>query len=66
MQEEIIDTRFRHARRARYYVRYLIGLITGIVGLTDMLSAIVPRMGWSTILGVWPIIPYRVHAQVYT
>lgn len=66
MREEIIDTKFRHARRARYYVRYLIGLIVGIVGLSDMLSAIVPRMDWSTILGVWPIIPYRVHAQVYT
>lgn len=66
MQKGIIDINFRHARRIRHYVRYIIALVTGIVGLADMLSAIVPRMNWSTILGVWPIIPYRVHAQAYT
>jgi phosphatidylglycerol lysyltransferase len=65
MREEI-DTEFRRARRIRHYVRYIIGLIVGFVGLTDMLSAIAPRLEWSTILGVWPIVPYRVHAQTYT
>lgn len=65
MRKEI-DTEFRRARRVRHYVRYIIGLIVGFVGLTDMLSAIVPRLDWSTILGVWPIVPYRVHAQTYT
>lgn len=61
-----VDTEFRRARRVRHYVRYIVGLIVGFVGLTDMLSAIAPRLEWSTILGVWPIVPYRVHAQTYT
>ena len=65
MRKEI-DIEFRHARRVRHYIRYIVGLIVGFVGLTDMLSAIAPRLEWSTILGVWPIVPYRVHAQTYT
>lgn len=65
MQNEIEDTTFRNARRSRTIVRYMIGLLTGFVGLADMLSAIVPRMEWSSLLGVWPIIPYRGHAQIF-
>lgn len=36
-------------------VRFMIGLATGLVGVADMLSAIVPRLNWNILLGAWPI-----------
>jgi phosphatidylglycerol lysyltransferase len=65
MQNEIDDSKFRHARHIRTIIRYTIGLLTGIVGIADMLSAIVPRMDWSAFLGVWPIVSRGVNAQTF-
>jgi phosphatidylglycerol lysyltransferase len=65
MQNEIDDIKFRHARHTRNIIRYTIGLLTGIVGIADMLSAIVPRMDWSAFLGVWPIVSRGVNAQTF-
>lgn len=65
MQEEARDTQFLRSRRMHNTVRSLIGLITGLVGLADMLSAIVPRLDWSILLGAWPIAEYRAKAQIF-
>jgi len=37
-------------------VRLAIGLATGLVGIADMLSAVVPKLNWDILLGVWPIV----------
>lgn len=50
----------------RHIIRYFIGLITGLVGIADMLSAIVPRLSWNIPLGAWPILDHRVPAQTFT
>ncbi|GCF09347.1 bifunctional lysylphosphatidylglycerol flippase/synthetase MprF [Dictyobacter arantiisoli] len=54
------------ADRIRHLIRYLTGLMTGLVGISDMLSAIVPRFSWSFFLGAWPIVNHRVPAQTFT
>ncbi len=55
-----------HANQVRRVVRYLIGFITSLVGMLDMLSALVPRSHWSILLGAWPILNHRVSAQSFT
>lgn len=61
-----IKSSFDHNRQVRRIVRYLIGFITSLVGVADMLSAIMPRSNWSTFLGVWPILDHRAPAQSFT
>src|SRR5260370_25144189 len=39
----------------RLTVRLVIGLVTGLVGVADMLSAVVPKLNWDILLGVWTI-----------
>src|SRR5205085_9537548 len=39
------------ADKARTPVRFIIGLATGLVGIADMLSAIVPKLNWDILLG---------------
>src|SRR5438105_8098288 len=51
------------ADNARTPVRTVIGLITGLVGLADMLSAIVPKLNWDILLGAWPMIKPKIPAQ---
>jgi phosphatidylglycerol lysyltransferase len=52
--------------RVQHMIRYLAGFITGVVGIADMLSSIVPRFTWSFFLGAWPIINHRIPAQTFT
>ena len=40
-------------------VRLAVGLATGLVGIADMLSAIVPKLNWDILLGVWPIVAHQ-------
>ncbi len=40
-------------------VRLAIGLVTGLMGIADMLSAVVPKFNWDILLGVWPIVAYH-------
>ncbi len=47
--------------KACMVVRYALGLATGLVGVADMLSAIVPRLNWDILLSAWPIV---VHSGV--
>lgn len=49
----------------RMIVRLAVGLATGLVGIADMLSAIVPKFNWDILLGVWPIVAYH-NAQKLT
>jgi phosphatidylglycerol lysyltransferase len=41
--------------KASMFVRLVIGLATGLVGVADMLSAVVPRLHLDIMLGVWPL-----------
>ncbi len=66
MQRAKSDTQFLYTDRLRRTIRYLVALVTGLVGLADMLSAIVPRLSWTVLLGVWPLISHRVPAQTFT
>ncbi len=43
----------------RLTVRLVIGLVTGLVGVADMLSAVVPKLNWDILLGVWTINAYH-------
>ncbi|HTI14486.1 MAG TPA: phosphatidylglycerol lysyltransferase domain-containing protein [Dictyobacter sp.] len=49
----------------RHIVRYLVGLVTALVGSADMLSAIVPRLETGFLSGAWPIASHRVPAQTF-
>jgi phosphatidylglycerol lysyltransferase len=40
-------------QRSHSLLRLLLGTATGLVGLTNMISAIVPRPHWDLVLGVW-------------
>lgn len=44
-----------YAGTLRIAIRYLVGLATGLVGVADMLSIIVPKLNWDILLGAWPI-----------
>jgi phosphatidylglycerol lysyltransferase len=55
-----------HPNQVRRIVRYLIGFITSLVGMSDMLSVLVPRSNWDILLGAWPILNHRVSAQSFT
>src|SRR5690348_12139561 len=50
-------------RRQCQLIRAVIGLITVLVGLADMLSAIVPKLNWDILLGAWPIVRPKFPAQ---
>ena len=54
-----------YTSQMRHVVRYLIGFITSLVGMADMLSVIVPRLNLSSVLGVWPILNHRVPTQSF-
>ncbi len=66
MQQKDLDARSAYGDRMRHVIRYGIGLITGLVGLADMLSAIVPKLNWDILLGAWPAIGHRSQAQTLT
>src|SRR6266487_3827181 len=52
--------------QARFMIRNTVGSVICMVGLADMLSAIVPRLNWDILLGAWPIVPHRIQAQTLT
>ena len=67
MESDIISRDpLAHRDPIRHIIRYSIGLITGLVGFADMLSAIVPKLNWDIPLGAWPILDHRVPAQTFT
>jgi phosphatidylglycerol lysyltransferase len=66
MSGEINTHSVDHVKQVRRIVRYLIGFVTGLVGISDMLSVLMPRSNWGILLGVWPILNHRVPAQSFT
>ncbi|GHO92456.1 hypothetical protein KSF_025040 [Reticulibacter mediterranei] len=63
-----IDIGFSPTHPLRQSIRWLIALITGLVGLGDMLSAIFPKLHWGTSQYMWPMLSRttRLHAQTLT
>ncbi len=55
-----------HTDPIQHIIRYSIGLIIGLVGIADMLSAMAPKLNWDIPLGAWPILDHRVPAQTFT
>ncbi|HYB00512.1 MAG TPA: phosphatidylglycerol lysyltransferase domain-containing protein [Ktedonobacteraceae bacterium] len=47
------------SENTRMIVRFATGLLTGMVGIADMLSAVVPKLNWDILLGMWPIVAYH-------
>lgn len=46
----------------RHKIRSFLGLITGLVGLANMLAVILPKPSWDALLGQWPVdAHYGVH-----
>ncbi len=45
--------------KARMIVHIVIGFATGLVGIADMLSAVVPKFHWDILLGAWTIYAYH-------
>ena len=41
--------------RFRNKMRSLLGLVTGLTGLVNMLAAILPKPSWDVLLGAWPV-----------
>jgi phosphatidylglycerol lysyltransferase len=62
------DTGFSPANPLRHGVRSVIALITGLVGLGNMLSALFPRFHWDMSQYIWPVVSHatRLHAQSLT
>jgi hypothetical protein len=50
MEPGTIHTKALHTHRVRPIVRYAIGLITGLAGVANMVSAIIPRLNWDVLL----------------
>jgi len=66
MQKQLKDRQKFSSDRVRTTTRRVIALIIGLVGLADMLSAIVPKLNWDILLGAWPIVVYGTQAQTLT
>ena len=54
MKKSILKLPKSSSDKARMIVRYAIGLATGVAGVADMLSAIIPKLNWDIMLGAWP------------
>ncbi len=66
MNKRINDVQLPFPPSARNATRRTIALIICLVGIADMLSAIVPKLNWDILLGAWPVTVHRVHAQTLT
>ncbi len=66
MPGQVEQARFPFPSPARAAIRRVIALITCLVGVADMLSAIMPRLNWSILPGAWPLTVHRAHAQTLT
>ncbi|TME56211.1 MAG: hypothetical protein E6I59_18970, partial [Chloroflexi bacterium] len=54
-----------YSDRLRNLIRFIIGFATGLVGLADMASVIIPRLNWDILLVTWPLaIHLKVHPMV--
>lgn len=52
-------------RQRRVVIRFLFGFLVGLTGITNMLSAIVPKVNWDMFFGMWPAdVHYGVHKLI--
>jgi phosphatidylglycerol lysyltransferase len=72
MQHKLITPQFLNNDSLRPIVRNIIAIITLLVGMSDMLSAIVPRLSsivsseFNIFFISWPLVDHRVPAQNFT
>lgn len=68
MRKDMTDAYSISNHCMRHVIRYTIALITGLVGLADMLSAMLPKFNWDPLLATWPTTLHRTqtHAQTLT
>ncbi|HEY5004189.1 MAG TPA: phosphatidylglycerol lysyltransferase domain-containing protein [Ktedonobacteraceae bacterium] len=66
MDKQVKEVQFSFPSPAHTATRRVIALIICLVGMADMLSAIVPKLNWDILLGAWPLTVHRVHAQTLT
>ncbi len=66
MYTQLEHVKFAFPSPARPTIRRVIALITCLVGVADMLSAIMPRLNWNILPGAWPLTVHRAHAQTLT
>ena len=65
MQTETVYAERTSAYRSRNIIRPIMGLATGLAGLANMLSVLVPRPNWDMLLGAWPVdIHHGVHKLI--
>src|SRR5438270_13555191 len=58
MQPEKTCTEALYTHRLRSLVRYAMGLLIGLAGVANMVSAIIPRLNWDVLFGAWPVDPH--------
>lgn len=68
MQKESVSLRIPANRSLKHIVCYTLAVITCLTGLSDMLSAFLPRFDWILQFGQWPAMLPHTHlrAQVLT
>src|SRR5436305_12100200 len=47
-----------YTNQLRTIARYTLGLLTGLAGVANMVSAIIPRLNWDVLFGAWPVDPH--------
>jgi phosphatidylglycerol lysyltransferase len=55
MQNKILSAEATKRPLFRNRIRSILGLLTGLTGLANMLTGILPRPGWDVLLGEWPV-----------
>jgi phosphatidylglycerol lysyltransferase len=55
MQNKILSAEATKRPLFRNRIRSIIGLLTGLTGLANMLTGILPRPSWDMLLGEWPV-----------
>lgn len=55
MQNKILSARATKHPLFRNRIRFILALMTGVTGLANMLTGILPRPSWDVLLGEWPV-----------
>src|SRR5215510_987850 len=55
MQNKILSAGSTKRPLFRNKIRSILGLMTGLTGLANMLTGILPRPSWDVLLGEWPV-----------
>jgi len=55
MQNNILSDGATKRPLSHNRIRFILGLMTGLTGLANMLTGILPRPSWDVLLGAWPV-----------